>query len=143
MASAAGPNLRREEIYDSAEEVKRKVRRLAKYVRNSKHMIAFTGAGVSTSAGVPDFRSGVNTSLKTGAGAWVLRGSTPEVREANSAKRVTTTTTKAVPTTTHMSLVKLHDEGKGPLKALISQNTDGLHRRSGMPPSALAELHGK
>jgi len=129
-------------MYDAPEVVHRKVRRLAKYVRNSKHMIAFTGAGVSTAAGVPDFRSGVNTSLKTGAGAWVLRDSTPEVRKANAAKRITTSTTKAVPTTTHMSLVKLHDGGQGPLKLLVSQNTDGLHRRSGMPPDALAELHG-
>jgi len=40
-----------------------------------------------------------------------------------------------------MSLVKLHE--KGTLKCLVSQNTDGLHRRSGMPPEGLAELHGK
>lgn len=142
MASTAGPEYLRGEIYDTPEQIQCKVKRLAKYVRSSKHMIAFTGAGVSTSAGIPDFRSGVDTSLKTGAGAWVLRDSTPEVRQANASKRVATTTTKAVPTPTHMSLVKLHDEGKGPLKALVSQNTDGLHRRSGMPPSALAELHG-
>ena len=119
------------------------MKRLAKYVRTSKHMIAFTGAGVSTAAGIPDFRSGVNTSLETGAGAWVLRASTPDVRKANAARRMATTTVKAVPTSTHMSLVKLHGNGKGPLKALVSQNTDGLHRRSGMPPEALAELHGK
>lgn len=132
-----------QELHDTPEEVRRKVKRLAKYVRTSKHMIAFTGAGVSTAAGIPDFRSGVNTMLETGAGAWVLRASTPEVRKANAEKRVATTTVKAVPTSTHMSLVKLHDDGKGPLKALVSQNTDGLHRRSGMPPEALAELHGK
>ena len=33
-------------------------------------MIAFTGAGISTSSGVPDYRSGLGTVLKCGAGAW-------------------------------------------------------------------------
>ena len=36
----------------------------------SKHFIAFTGAGISTACGIPDFRSGINTVLKTGPGAW-------------------------------------------------------------------------
>ena len=36
----------------------------------SQHMVAFTGAGISTAAGVPDYRSGYNTVLETGAGCW-------------------------------------------------------------------------
>ena len=35
-------------------------------------MVAFTGAGVSTACGIPDFRSGINTVLKTGPGAWLI-----------------------------------------------------------------------
>ncbi len=46
----------------------------------------------------------------------------------------------ALPTPGHMALVKLQDEGI--LKHLISQNVDGMHRKSGILPGNLSELHG-
>ena len=39
-------------------------------IKKSNHFCSFTGAGLSTSSGVPDYRSGANTILKTGAGKW-------------------------------------------------------------------------
>ena len=38
----------------------------------------FTGAGISTESGIPDFRSGMNTSLETGPGVWELRAKNQE-----------------------------------------------------------------
>ena len=61
------------ELFDTPAELDLKVTKLAKWVKHSKHAIAFTGAGVSTAAGIPDFRSGMDTCLATGPGAWELR----------------------------------------------------------------------
>jgi mono-ADP-ribosyltransferase sirtuin 6 len=47
---------------------------------------------------------------------------------------------KATPSKCHMSLVELME--KGFLKHIISQNIDGLHRKSGIPAEKISELHG-
>ena len=124
------------ELFDTPAELDLKVTKLAKWVKHSKHAIAFTGAGVSTAAGIPDFRSGMDTCLATGPGAWELRARDA----ARPAAAVTTSTLKAIPTLTHRALVALH--ARGTLAHVVSQNTDGLHRRSGVPIGALSELHG-
>uniref|UniRef100_A0A6A7G4B6 Regulatory protein SIR2 homolog 7 n=2 Tax=Hirondellea gigas TaxID=1518452 RepID=A0A6A7G4B6_9CRUS len=124
------------EHFDSPEVFQQKIKQLAQWVKDSKHMIAFTGAGVSTSTGIPDFRSGLNTVLETGAGAWTLSAA----KKSRSSKAKVKSTLQALPSKTHMALVQL--ERDGILKHLISQNCDGLHRRSGIPPHSLSELHG-
>lgn len=113
------------EIEADEATIDRQAAQLATWIRQVKHFVAFTGAGISTSAGIPDFRGP--------QGVWTLRarGEFPKSRQS---------TLSAVPTTGHMALVGL--EQAGLLKFLISQNTDGLHRRSGFPPEKLAELHG-
>lgn len=114
-----------EEHYDAEDVLAEKVDMLADMVRNSQHMVAFTGAGISTSAGIPDFRGP--------EGKWT--------RQAQGLKPVQgVPLVEAFPTQTHMALVELHN--RGVLKYLISQNCDGLHRRSGMPAAAISELHG-
>ena len=101
-------------------------------ILSSQHFIAFTGAGISTSCGIPDFRSGVNTVLKTGPGAWEKKAQ----KISNKPNKNIVDSKKAIPSITHMSLVALQKCGL--LKFLVSQNTDGLHVRSGFNPAYLA-----
>lgn len=125
----------KKEYFDEPEVLEEKITMLAEWIRDSSHFIAFTGAGISTAAGIADFRSGYDTVLKTGPGAWEKRAQGKKTK-----KTVSVSSIKAIPTPTHMSFVKLIQEGL--LKHLVSQNTDGLHRRSGIPIDKLSELHG-
>ncbi|KAI0133755.1 DHS-like NAD/FAD-binding domain-containing protein [Xylariales sp. AK1849] len=125
MADSA-PKIAAKESYESADAVDQKAQTLADQIRKSKHFIAFTGAGISTSAGIPDFRGP--------EGAWTLRA------QGRQRASKTTSTLQAIPTPAHMALVEL--QNRGILKYLVSQNCDGLHRKSGMLPDRISELHG-
>ena len=114
------------ERYDDPEVLERKLDKLAKLVRGSKHFVIFTGAGISTDAGIPDFRGP--------DGVWTLKA------QGRTRQGRTVSTLSAIPTVTHMSIVSLLN--RGICKYLISQNCDGLHRRSGVPPDLISELHG-
>lgn len=107
--------------------VTEKVKQLAGWVRDARRVCIFTGAGISTDAGIGDFRGP--------QGKWTL--------EAKGEKRTapTVATTKAIPTSTHMAIVALQ-RARPDAVYIISQNCDGLHRRSGLPPDAISELHG-
>ncbi|OMJ87670.1 hypothetical protein SteCoe_10597 [Stentor coeruleus] len=126
----------KKEYFDSPEELDAKVTQLAMWIQESEHFTAFTGAGISTSAGIPDYRSGYNTVLPTGPGCWEKKAQ----GKTSNKPLIRTQMNKAIPTPTHMALVKLMEVGR--LKFLISQNVDGLHRRSGIDPNKLSEVHG-
>ena len=95
------------------------------WIDSSARIVALTGAGMSTDSGIPDFRGP--------EGAWTLRA---QGRQRTS-KAVNTL--QAVPTPTHMALVEL--QNRGILKYLVSQNCDGLHRKSGILPVSLPQLY--
>ncbi|KAK4155840.1 DHS-like NAD/FAD-binding domain-containing protein [Chaetomidium leptoderma] len=114
------------ELVEASNDLDEKARELANLIRTSKHFIVFTGAGISTSAGIPDFRGP--------EGAWTLQA---QGRQRTAAA---VSTLQAIPTATHMALVELQNQGL--LKYLVSQNCDGLHRRSGILPDKISELHG-
>ncbi|GKT40470.1 NAD-dependent protein deacetylase SRT1 [Colletotrichum spaethianum] len=143
MANTA-PKVAEKERRESPSMVDEKAQDLVDQIKRSKHFIVFTGAGISTSAacqlpsyferdesscanpGIPDFRGP--------EGAWTLRAQ----RRKRTEKTVSTL--QAVPTKTHMALVELQNQGI--LKYLVSQNCDGLHRKSGILPDRISELHG-
>ncbi|XP_046857359.1 NAD-dependent protein deacetylase Sirt6-like isoform X2 [Xenia sp. Carnegie-2017] len=113
------------ELFDSEEELASKIIELSKLIKECKHLVFHTGAGISTSCGIPDFRGP--------KGVWTL--------EAKGEKpKFDVTFKSAAPTLTHMAMVELEREGY--LKFVVSQNVDGLHLKSGFPRCKLAELHG-
>jgi NAD-dependent deacetylase len=117
------------------------IRRAAELVRNSRHMVAFTGAGHSTASGIPDFRS-------PGAGLWEKYN--PMMVASIWAFRLNPRTffdwvrpmaktlLEAVPNPAHKALAEL--EEMGILKAVITQNIDNLHQKAGS--RRVLELHG-
>ncbi|MFX1295417.1 MAG: NAD-dependent deacetylase [Promethearchaeota archaeon] len=99
---------------------------LAKWIAESKKIVGFTGAGISTESGLSDF---------TGKdGVWTRRTKGLPIKDPK------VTLEDAKPNRTHYALVELQELGK--LKFLISQNVDNLHLISGIHPDKLAEIHG-
>ncbi|XP_053667492.1 NAD-dependent protein deacetylase Sirt6 [Anopheles marshallii] len=113
------------EIFDAPELVEEKCEQLVKMILASKHTVVHTGAGISTSAGIPDFR-GPN-------GVWTLE-------EKGEKPTVNISFDDANPTRTHMALKTL--VATGHVQYIVSQNIDGLHLRSGLAREHLSELHG-
>ena len=93
----------KKEYFDTPEELERKCDLLAQWIRSSEHFVAFTGAGISTAAGIPDFRSGYDTVLETGPGAWEKAALKAKVEKKVVSKPIQ----KALPTSTHMAFVAL------------------------------------
>jgi NAD-dependent SIR2 family protein deacetylase len=103
-----------------------KIQDLAQYLYASKYSVLFTGAGISTESGLPDFRgpNGVWTRRDKGLPPRPLAASWDSVE----------------PNKGHYAIVELQKIGR--LKFLISQNVDNLHLKSGIRLELLAELHG-
>ena len=109
------------EFLDTPEVLQEKVKVLANMIRKSKNLITYTGAGISTASGVPDYASNkqksiVNEDLKKGNGL------------------------NALPTQAHVVLTHLHFAGW--LKYWIQQNHDGLPQKAGFPQKFINEIHG-
>ena len=111
-------------------------------IADASRIVGFTGAGISTESGVPDFRSP--------NGVWA-RNRTVDFQEfvSSEAGRVEYWRQKAEawpamreakPNAGHHAFVELHRQGR--LLALVTQNIERLHQRSGLPAETVLELHG-
>ena len=115
---------------------------LRRMIAEAESAVAFTGAGISTESGIPDFRSpgGIWTKYKPIEFSDFLRSE--EARRETWRRKFATDPTlrKATPNAGHRALAKLVEQGKMP--AVITQNIDGLHQASGVPQDQVIELHG-
>jgi NAD-dependent SIR2 family protein deacetylase len=108
------------------EALTRRIDHLAQWLYESQHLVVFTGAGISTESGLPDFRGP--------DGLWTRRdkGLPPRPMEVPWES--------VEPNIGHRAIAELQVLNK--LQFLISQNVDNLHLKSGIHPDLLAELHG-
>ena len=119
-----------------------KIAQLASLINDSNNVVVFTGAGISTESGIPDFRSP--------GGRWTKMQpidfrdfiSSEEMRRESWRRKFDSedTVRNAIPNAGHKAVADLVDKGK--VTAVITQNVDGLHARSGIPDDKIIELHG-
>ena len=113
----------------------------AEKIRESEDIVVFTGAGISTESGIPDFRSP--------GGIWTrYRPVTFQEYMSSEASRIEAWKRRldgweqyknAKPNIGHYFVHSL--DAKGKLVGLITQNVDGLHSRAGLPDEKIVELH--
>ena len=119
-----------------------KVDELRQMIADAKSIVAFTGAGISTESGIPDFRSpgGIWTKYKPIEFGDFL--ASPEARRESWRRKFASEETmrKATPNAGHRALARLVEEGR--MIAVVTQNIDGLHQASGVPDERVIELHG-
>jgi len=126
----------------SAVETTDKVRVIAQKICAAKKVIVFTGAGISTESGVPDYRSQ--------GGLWdrftpvyfdeFMSSEAARIRYWEQRMDMEKGLKQAQPNTGHMAIARLYAMGR--LTAVITQNIDGLHQASGIPGDRIIELHG-
>lgn len=118
-----------------------RIQKAASLLREARHAIALTGAGISTPSGIPDFRS-------PGTGLWE-KADPMEVASLYAFRRrpkvfyewirpMIDLFLSAQPNPAHQALARL--EAAGRLQAVLTQNIDGLHQRAGS--QVVLELHG-
>ncbi len=122
--------------------MKDQISKIADKIKSGGNNVVFTGAGISTESGIPDYRSQ--------GGIWdkfrpVYFDEFMSSREARAEYwrrwvELYQGILEAKPNSAHLALADLH--AKGLLQAVVTQNVDGLHQDSGLPDDRIIELHG-
>mmetsp|Transcript_28387 Transcript_28387/g.76898 ORF Transcript_28387/g.76898 Transcript_28387/m.76898 type:complete len:326 (-) Transcript_28387:51-1028(-) len=141
------------EIHDTRRSLSVKIKHLVKAVKASEYTVVLTGAGISTASGIPDFRgpNGIWTKEKQ-----KMRPEKTTKKSASSNRKRKLSETKsaspsaekqnddmfalAKPSLTHRAITQLVLDGK--IKYCVTQNVDGLHRRSGLSRNHHSTVHG-
>jgi NAD-dependent deacetylase len=124
------------------DEMARELEDLALLLRESRRMMIFTGAGISTGSGIPDFRgpNGVWTRRKPVYYQDFMTSESARIEHWDYKLEAWPAFQAARPNPVHHAIVKLENAGK--VRAVLTQNIDGLHALAGSHPDHLVELHG-
>jgi NAD-dependent deacetylase len=116
----------------------------SRLLADADRITVLTGAGISTSSGIPDFRGpqGVWTKDPSAQQMFTLHNylADPAVRERSWRARRDNAAWTAKPTAGHLALVDLERGGR--LRTIVTQNIDGLHQAAGSSPERVLEIHG-
>jgi NAD-dependent deacetylase len=122
--------------------IDREVAELSRAIARARRTVVFTGAGISTESGIPDFRSpgGIWTRMAPIDFSAFLASA--EARRETWRRRFAMEETfrAAAPNRGHRAVAEL--VRRGTAAAVITQNIDGLHQASGIPDERVIELHG-
>ncbi|MFV0280945.1 MAG: SIR2 family NAD-dependent protein deacylase [Rhodoblastus sp.] len=123
-------------------EIERAQSELARLIAQSQRMTGFTGAGVSTESGVPDFRSPGSPWLKNKPIDFSLFVADPLAREEAWRRKFAMDDlyAGARPSRAHLAFARFVLERR--MGAILTQNIDGLHQSAGAPADKVIELHG-
>src|ERR1041385_1134716 len=125
-----------------APDVTTAIDRLRALVDEAGVIVPFTGAGISTECGIPDFRSpgGIWTKMRPIDFSDFL--ASQEARDESWRRRFAMEESfgGAAPGRGHKALASLYRAGKSP--GVVTQNIDNLHQVSGIAPEHVVELHG-
>ncbi len=124
-------------------ELEELIDEVAELIVNSKSVVVFTGAGVSTESGIPDFRSpgGIWTKVDPEDFTYQKFLADPEARKRTWRMFSMFRMIGLVqPNPAHYAIAELEKLGK--LDCVITQNVDGLHQKAGVPEEKVIELHG-
>ena len=114
----------------------------ARLLLDAEKILVFTGAGISTESGIPDFRGtdGIWTKLSPEDFQLDRYIRDPKARIRAWQTRFPKMFGNAQPNAAHEAVVDLWKSGK--LLGCVTQNIDGLHQAAGLPQDVMAELHG-
>ncbi|MCI0339022.1 MAG: NAD-dependent deacylase [Acidobacteria bacterium] len=111
-------------------------------IARANHIVGFTGAGISTESGIPDFRSpgGIWANNRMIEFSEFVRSRAGRIEYWRQKVAMWPEMRDAKPNAGHLAFVELERQGK--LRAMITQNIDGLHQNAGTHPDLVIELHG-
>ena len=118
------------------------ISRLAHRFKNARQAVVFTGAGISTDSGIPDFRSpkGLWSQTKPVLYQEFLSSEEARLRHWRFLLGAWKEFRDAQPNAGHRALVRLEEVGR--LSSVVTQNIDGLHQAAGHAEDRVIELHG-